>query len=203
MPAFVSSQQSHPSQVRLHMDLEPGGQQYQRSDETTKMVNVIISSDSFISQGDGWQKSMIHVCEGDCMNFRKMYSELCRPDIVKVSSLVSILSIHHSQHFPIEISVALTTSPSTLLWLVVALSYCVQSELERQPFIPPTLPPYETRPNIFPIWVWLARLMCIWIKVCNPVEIRVLVIQKNKHYYIRVYYFSHCFVDVCLMLNTL
>ena len=37
-------------------------------------------------------------------------------------------------------AVALTTSPSSLLWLVVALSYCVQRELERQPFIPPTLP---------------------------------------------------------------
>ena len=37
-------------------------------------------------------------------------------------------------------AVALTTSPSLLLWLVVALSYCVQRELERQPFIPPTLP---------------------------------------------------------------
>ena len=37
-------------------------------------------------------------------------------------------------------AVALTTSPSSLLWLVVALSYCAQRELERQPFIPPTLP---------------------------------------------------------------
>ena len=45
-------------------------------------------------------------------------------------------------------AVALTTSPSSLLWLVVALSYCVQRELERQPFIPPTLPME---------WVWLAR----------------------------------------------
>ena len=31
------------------------------------------------------------------------------------SYVVSILSIHHSQHFPMEISVALTTSPSSLL----------------------------------------------------------------------------------------
>ena len=37
-------------------------------------------------------------------------------------------------------AVALTTSPSSLLWLVVALSYCVQRELERQPLILPTLP---------------------------------------------------------------
>jgi len=32
--------------------------------------------------------------------------------------------------------ITLTTSPSLLLWLVVALSYCVQRDFERQPFIP-------------------------------------------------------------------
>ena len=110
----------------------------------------------FIIFFEKWTKNCTEVFPG-----KERCIEFCRPDTVKVSSLVSILSIHHSQHFPMEISVALTTSPSSLLWLVVALSYCVQRELERQPFIPPTLPPYETRPNIFPIWVWLARLLAL------------------------------------------